>query len=333
MRPLFLIAFTATLVTAESVPDWWAYTSPETTSLIGIRWDNLRHTPLSSIVDSALAPNGPLGFPDLNCLREAREIVISSPALLIVLTGNFPVATVADQAAHSGLRSTVHRGVTLWLPEFAERLGVFQVSDQLVLVGTQPTLRAAIDAEFSERGGRSSQLLSRGTHFFQTADFWAVGQTFPDPLVKLFVPVDAKGRDFLGQGSVSDGVAIKASFDAGTEQVAAEVVNALKEWASSFPTLAQGLDTTADRSRVAISLQGSLDDLVSAIRPHPAAHPPPTLAQAQTAADSQPTFTFEVTHLESAQPRIIRIFNLEEGTREITLPLDQPAVQVVGAEH
>jgi hypothetical protein len=346
VRPLLLVALTATLATAESHPEWLAYASPEATALVGIRWSNLRQTPLAASIEAEISPAGALGFPDLDCLREAREIVVTSPPLLAEESGSFPPATVQDQAQRLGLRGLVYRGVQLWLPKQADKLGVAQISEQLVLVGAEKTLQAAIDGGLSKTARQYSALLSRAARLAQTGDLWVLATKLPDPLASPFVPLDARASEFLGQVSVRDGLVLEASFDAGSEQAAAEFAHGLQEKASAFAAVARGLKAEADHAdsrRVTIALRLNSEDLLTTLHSVPALEPgrsprPPSFATAgplegsagsqppealQSAAEPEQLATpvrFEITHVESTEPRIIRIFNLEEGTREITLP-------------
>jgi hypothetical protein len=343
VRPLFLVALSATLATAESHSEWLAYASPEATALVGIRWSNLRDTPLAAAIEAEISPSGALGFPDLDCLRQARDIVISSPELLAEESGSFPPATVQEQAQRQGLRGLVYRGVQLWLPKQAGKLGVAQISDQLVLVGTEGTLETAIDGGLSGAGRQRSALLTRAARLAQTGDLWVMAVKLPDPLASRFVPLDVSGSEFLGQASLRDGVAVEASFDAGSEQAAAEFARGLWEKAPTFPAVARGLKAAADESRVTIAFHVNSEDLMAVLHSAPltgTAHPPkpPAVAIAsvlngsgtpqppealQSTVEPEQLATpvrFEITHVESTQPRIIRIFNLEEGTREITLP-------------
>jgi hypothetical protein len=356
VKPLFLVVITAALATAESHPSWWMYASPEATGLVGIQWNNLRHSPFGAAVEAEFSPGGALDFPDLDCLRQAREIVISSPALLAAEAGSFPAATLKDQAQQHGLRRLLYRNVSLWLPDAADKLGVAQISEQLVLVGDRKTLQAAIDRSLMETGRMYSPLLPRAARFSQTGDLWVVALKLPDPLADLFVPLDADASNFLGQVSVRDGLTVEASFDASSDAAAAEFARGLRQKAPSLSEVARGLEASADQSRVTIGLQVSSEVLMTAL--HPTASPTPAPAPApkpvpvpiqkvalppaaapvrgapvEIAAATHPgtvaapappappaPVKFEVTHTEATEPQIVRIYGLDGGVKEIVLP-------------
>jgi hypothetical protein len=316
------------------------YASPEATALVGIQWSNLRHSPFAAAIEAELAPGGALAFPDLECLRQAREIIISSPALLAAEAGNFPAATVKDQAQRQGLHRLMYRGLALWLPDQAELLGVAQISEQLVLVGSRATLQAAIDRSLSE-SRLYSQLLPRAAHFSQTVDLWVVASKLPDPLADLFVPLDADASDFLGQVTVRDGLSVEASFNAGSDAAAAEFARKFGASAPNFPAVARGVEASADQGKVTITLQVKPEELLAALHPQPAA-PAASAVPVQIAAAPRAQIAaaprvvanniaaaqtpapepvkFEVTHTEAGEPQIVRIYNLDGGTREIVLP-------------
>ncbi len=357
VKPWFLVVLSATVATAGSHPNWWAYTSPDSTAVVGIEWSNLRHAPfaapLAAMIEAEIFPAGALGFPDLDLLRQAREIVISSPAMLAVETGSFPTATVQDQAQRRGLRRSVYRGTALWLPAQADNLGVAQIDEQLVLVGARKTLESAVDRGLAESGHeidhKDSPLLTRAKFVAQSGDLWVAAAKLPDPLAGRFLPLDARGSDFLGQVSLRQGLVMQASFDAGSEEAAVKIAHGLAEKAQSFPSLARGMQAAADQNRVTIALQVSPEELAAAPRPSPApsfeiaAAPVAKSAQPQALAEppdssgpqplsiagsdlaepesSETPFVFVVTHVEEIAPRIIRILNLDGGPREIVLPL------------
>jgi len=343
VKPVFLIALSAALAAAEPHPGWWAYVSPDSTAVVGIQRRHLRHSPFAAAIEGAVSPSGALGFPDLDCLRQASEMIIASPHLLAVEAGSFPVATVQDQAQRLGLHALVYRDVTLWLPQQPEALGVARISDQLVLVGAQKTLQAAIDNGLAETTRPPSALLTRTIGVSQTADLWVVAAKLPEPLAGLFVPLDADASEFVGhvelRGGVSpDGILVEASFDARSQPAAEGFIQGLRERSLAFPAIARGLALTAGQNRVAIALQANSEDLAAvlplalAARSTHAPEPSSGVAiesSSELAEGSAPApVVFVITHVEASQPRpveaiqprIVHIFNLEEGTRDIVLP-------------
>lgn len=343
----------ASLAIAESHPSWWTYASPEATALVGIQWDNLRNSPFATAVEAELSSSGPLGFPDLACLKQAHQIVISSPELLAAEAGSFPSAIVTQQAQRAGLRRLVYRGVTLWIRDPASALGVAQISEQILLVGARKTLESAVDRSLLETGRAYSGLLPRAARFSQTGDLWVVAVRIPDPLANLFVPLDAEGFGFEGQVSLRNGLSVEASFDTASTAAAEAIAAHLQEQAQTLPAFARNLEATSDRRTVNIELEASADELAAALhsapvtagpqegranQTAPAPAPPATLAQLSPAptpapapasvppvkmAEAKPPEVQPAEPPKPAsppQPQVIHIIGLDDGPREIQLP-------------
>ena len=355
MKFLSLFALTAALAAAESHPSWWMYASPDATALVGIQGDNLRNSPLAAVVEAKLSSAGPLAFPDLDCLKHAREILLSAPELLAAEAGSFPAATVKDQAQRAGLHRLAYRGLSLWVPDAVAGLGVAQISEQLVLVGARKALQAAIDRSMLESGRQYSGLLPKAARFSQTGDLWVVAVKLPDPLASLFVPLEVEGWGFTGQVSVRSGLFVEASFDASSINAAAAIAANLEEQIQTLPPFARTLQATSDRRTVNLSLRADPEELAAALQAAPVAVapapvPPPATVPAaaplvkvdhpkvdhpkvdppQPVAVSVEAKPIEVKPIETKaiepkpqpppEPQIIRITGLDDGPREIRLP-------------
>lgn len=328
MRTFAWFVLTAALASGDSHPSWWNFASPEATALVGIQWENLRQSVFGEAVGMELSSSGSLGFPDLPCLQESRQILISSPALLAMATGLFPARTLREQAAKKGLKHASYNGFDLWISSGKATLSVAQMSDQLLLVGLRKTLEAAIDRSLLETGRRYSPLLARAARFSQTQDLWVVATQLPDSLASLFVPLEAEARSFDGAVSVRDGLHVEAALDAGSDRAATEIAETLRRSIPGFPAIAQGLQVTVNGGNVLLALQVNREQLAASLRkgepvaspaplPLPVEPPPaPVLATFSLAAP----VVLEPPVPKPAEPQIIRIFGLDEGPREIVLP-------------
>ncbi len=349
MKFLYLFAATAVLASAESHPSWWLYTSPEATALVGIHWDNLRGSPLAEAIQAELDSTGPLAFPDMECLRTAREIVISSPELLAAEAGNFPSAIVRGQASRAGLQRSIYHGVAFWIPQNAANLGIAQISEQIVLIGARKTLESAINNSNAPSGRPYSSLLPRAARFSQTGDLWVVAARLPDPLANLFVPLEIEAEKFEGQVSLRGGLTMEASFDAGSARNADDAVADLRKQAPSLPPIARGLDAESDGAHVTLQLHLSPEEVqaglhapapaapaVTAAAPTPVAQAPTMVAKAPAPAPIVPAAALSafapppateppppVEPPKPVGPQVIRIIGLESGPREIVIPPGQ----------
>lgn len=306
MRAFKFIFLMAGLAMAQSHPSWWGFASPDATALVGIHWETLQHSAFAAPIEAEFS--GSLGFPDLELFNDARQILISSPATLAMLTGNFPVATLRAQAAAKGLKPASHSGVDLWITPGKNTLSIAQISEQLILFGSHKTLEAAIDRNLAETGTgrRYSPLLARAARFAQTKDLWVVATRLPDPLASLFVPLDTEARGFEGGVSIREGgVQLEASLDAGSEDAAAIIAENLRHTVPGLPVVARGLTIVAEADHVLLTLDVSHIQLVAEMRQ--------TEVSAPVSEPPKPT-----------GPQIVRIFGLDEGTREIVLAPVKP---------
>lgn len=296
---------------AESHPAWWGYASPEATALVGIQWERLRSSPFAEAISSELSGEGGLGFPDLDCLKEARQVLISSPALLAAAAGNFPAATLRDQAARKGLKRALYREVEIWVTPGKNTLSIAHMSDQLVLLGLVKNLQDAIDRSLLEGVDRGySPLLARAARYAQD-DLWVVAARLPNVLAERFVPIDAEAEGFEGGvslGSGTGGLRLQAVLSASSEEVARELAETLTQMVLSMPAMAQGIQVgidTLNARNVTLAMAVSEEKLLAGLRGTPSVQPVPPVPQPE--------------RVKPSGPQIIRIYGLDDGPREIVM--------------
>lgn len=308
MRTFFL--FLAALpALAQSHPTWWGLAPSGATAIVGIQWKTVRSSPFAEAISDQLASS--IGLPRLPLLADARDILIVSPPLLVLINGNFNSVTLHTQTAKLGMKQASYQGVALWIPADTSTLGIAQLNDQLLLAGSRAALQSAIDRSQSERR-HYSPLLARAARYAE-ADLWVVADKLPDPLASIFVPLDVPDGSggFEGYATLRNGLTISASLDAGSEENAEAMAQDLQESAPSLPPIAQALEAKVDGRNVFFSLSVEIADSIepsAAVPPQPAAQPapPPKPEPAPTG------------------PQVIRIFGLDDGPREIKLPPAKP---------
>jgi hypothetical protein len=293
---------------AESYPRAWNYIAPDSSAIVGIEWQQLRESFLSDALGEELSGSGRLGFPDLACLRDAREILLAGPDLLGVASGSFPAATVAAQASDAGMRPADYDGVRLWIAPGTRRRSVAQVSDTLLLIGFRDTLEAAIDRGLLTAERQSSPLLARGAHLAATYDLWITATSLPDPLVSVFIPLHLESGDFDGGVSVrralTQGLILDARYDMATREDAELSADYFRDAVPGFHTLLHGMNVIEDGNSVRLKLKVAPQELAQQLRP---LEPEP--AKPVAAASKAP-----------AKPQSVRIVGLDEGPREFPLP-------------
>jgi len=292
----------AALLHAESHPSWWTYAEPEATALVGIHWETLRDSPFAPAVGAALAD-----FPSLPLLWESRQILLSSPPALAILSGSFPVEALRKQALGKGLKPANYRGIELFLAAGPDTLSLAQLTEQLLLLGSRKTLERAIDRGLAETGRRYSPLLARAARLAPDYDLWVVASQLPDELASQFVPLEIEAGGFDGGVALRDGLQMGASLDAGSPGRAAALAEDLRRKIPSWPAVARGTEVKAEAASVLLTLEVTREQLAAALKSPQ--EPQPAAAESKKMQEPAPP-----------GPQVIRIFGLDEGPREIVLP-------------
>jgi hypothetical protein len=296
---------------AASHPTWWGYASPDATALVGIRWDRVQVSPFAPAIGGLLEGNGGLGIPDLECLKHARQILLSAPPMLVMESGDFPAAVLQQQAGAKALKHFEYRGVDLWITPGQDALSVAQISEQLLLLGQMKTLEGAIDLSMDDSRKDYSPLLVRGARYADQ-DLWIVASQLPDPLASQFVPVDVESEGLEAAVSVEGGLQLGAAITADTEQSAAAIADTLRKMVPTLPAVARGMQIDTKDNAVLVTMDVSQDQLAADLRGNtpPPAPAPPAPAPAPVAAKAEPR-----------GPQVVKILGLDDGPREIALPI------------
>ncbi len=295
------------MATGESYPQAWNYIAPDASSIVGIEWQQLRGSFLADALGAELSGSGRLGFPDLACLRDAREILLAGPDLLGVVSGWFPAATVAAQAASLNMRAWDYDGVRMWIAPGTRQRSIAQVNDTLLLIGFRDTLEAAIDRSLLTTERQSSPLLARGVHLAATSDLWITAISLPDPLVTVFIPMALESADFDGGVNVRHGLTLDARYSMATPSDAELSADYFREAIPGFHPLLRGMYVIEDGNSVRLKLQVPPEELAAHLRPPEPAKPAPV--ETKALPDTAP-----------AKPRSVRIVGLDDGPREFPLP-------------
>jgi hypothetical protein len=293
-----------------SHPSWWRYASPEATALVGIQWEHLRTSPFAEAISGELSGDDGLGFPDLDCVKQARQIVISSPALLAMAAGNFPAATLREQAMRKGLRRALYHDVEIWVTPGKGTLSIARMNDQLVLLGLLKNLQEAIDRSLLEEANRGfSPLLARAAHYAQD-DLWVVAARLPDPLADRFIPLDAEAEGFEGSVSLGTGLKLKAVFTFSSEDASDQLVETLKGMLVSMPLGTRGIEIAIDQNNVTLSMAVTEQQLAAGLK---------TTTPVVAKAAPKPEAVAATPVVPKQAPQVIRIFGLDDGPREIVM--------------
>jgi hypothetical protein len=320
----------------QSHPGWWTYASPDATALVGMDWNALRKSPFADAMRLELGPDG-LGFPALNCIDQAGQILISSPPLLIAATGSCSSPETAREAGTHGFRIYSYKGVSLWVAPQPPTLSVALMTPQVVLLGSRKTLEAAIDraTELAAKEGETqratvrkySPLLARAAQFAHDADLWAVSSHFPDPLASRFVPLDVEARGFDGGVSIQNGLRLGGLLTASSSEGALVMAEHLRQNFATLSPLTSAMEIHVDGDQVGFSLTATPEEFTASLRnaPAPVAPGPPQqvvaiVAPAEPLKPAEAPKPPDAPKPVPAEPQVIRIIGLDDGPKEIPFP-------------
>ena len=351
MKFLPLVLATAGLLSAQSNPSWWKYVPPESKSIVGIQWKELRQSLFGPAIAAELAPGGTFGFPDLELLRNAEQILIGSPTMLAVEYGTFPIAKLRTQAAEKGLKRATFKRAELWISSDPNVMSVAYIQEKLLLIGNRANIEDAVDRVSDPKNQAYSPLLARAARYSKE-DLWVVASRLPDPLASKFVPLEVEANAFEGAFSVWDGLHLVAAIERPTPLRALDFADSLAENLASRPALSEATEiSTRDRSvlirmdldpvELASTLRMPVEGETSAaeshelltaapVKPQPRSFVPPdksnsapVTAEISSAAPESPAVEPSSQPPPQAAlpppPRVIRILGLESGPREIPL--------------
>jgi len=232
-----------------------------------------------------------LGMPNLECLNESKQLLLSSPAFLIVASGDFPAEQVRTEAAAQAMKPFTYRGVDLWISPGKSTLSVARINDHILLVALLRTLEATIDRNQSQLNPgqenqtqpnptpaerRYSPLLRRAARF-SGQDLWVVASQLPDPLASRFVPLQVEARGFEGAVSLGDGIRLEGTLAAGSQEEASAIALKVRQSTPGLPSIARGLQIVQAGDMVVLAMVASREQVAASLRPAPSTPPVGTL--------------------------------------------------------
>ncbi len=339
--PLVFLA-SALFAAGQSHPSWWTYASPNATALVGIDWQTVRTSPFAEPIEAELW--GDLGFPELPCLHSARQIVVSSPDLLALASGNFSAAAIHEQAAKKGFKPMTYRGIDMWFATEKGVLSVARMNDQLVMIGEPKTLEMAVDRTISDKKDYSP-LLAKAAKLAQK-DLWVVSSQLPDDLANRFVPLDTEAQSFEGSLSVRNGLEMDAVLTGSSESDANASADKLRKAVPTFPAIVRGLQVTVEKDSILLALAATREQVIAAMRGSDPVPAPVETIRVETSGlveqvvvdkpeEPAPVIVEKAPVIAEIiaekpvdkpveKPQVIRIVGLDGGPREIVLPAAKP---------
>ena len=337
-----------------SMPSLWRYAHPEAKALVGIEWRRIANSSIGQGLRQTLAEASTTPLGGMDVIDSIGQIFISSPGNLpgaaegqqppavIAVQGEFDLERIRQLAAEKMTGSSDYLGVEVLESQQAgeETVGLALVSDRLLLLGDIASLQGAIDHHAAgDPGQASNPLFLRAAELSGTNDIWVVAEASPADFSKdgaATMPM-LKDVERIDAGvSFRSGLGLEVNLGARTPESAAELAAGAKlmlgmllashQPGNGGPNLAEKLQIGAEQSLVKLALQLSQDELESGLRQWTSSVKAGVLASAApggAGSAAGPARGWEQNPLETLQPaprdRKVKIYGLEEGTREIEI--------------
>lgn len=337
-----------------SMPSLWRYAHPEAKALVGIEWRRIVNSPLGLELRQKLAEANPGQMQDIDIIDSVGRLFISSPGnppgapegnqppAVIAVQGQFDLERIRQLAAEKMTGSSDYLGVEVLESEQAgqEPVGLALVSDRLLLLGDIASLQGAIDHHAAgDPGQASNPLFLRAAELSGTNDIWVVAEASPADFSKdgaAAMPM-LKDVERIEVGvSFQSGLGLEVNLGARSPESAAELAAGAKLMLGMLlashqpkdggPNLAEKLQIGAEQSLVKLALQLSQDELQSGLRQWTSSVKAGVMASAASGGAESAAgqaWGWEQNRSETLRPpprdRKVKIYGLEEGTREIEM--------------
>lgn len=343
MHRKFLLAglFFAVSVRADYFPTSWRYLDPNAPSLAGIDWRIVRNSDFAEAASAALRAGGAYPLPELDLFARATSFYISTAGdpekALVIVAGEFNLPALRQKAAKLGLKPDRFRGLELYLGP-GKPLSFAIANERLLLFGARPALTAALERGMSDKETQMNPIYARAAQLASAYEFWVVSTRFDESLTGDLLPLEKVREDVAGIEAgfrFRNGLAATVTLDVFGVDSASTVAETLRTKLDNFAKAGGTVSITPQDEKVRIGLAIDDEHLAAMAGPAPApaetAQPAAIVVQkggrnetitlspgaAGTAAKGQAA---AAPKPEPAQPKVIRIYGLDEGVKEIKVP-------------
>lgn len=347
---IFSLLVAPAVVSAETDPALLRFIAPNSKAVISVDWKTLKASHIGALLREKFVDSNPgSAMPGTEFLDDVDRCIISSPGrtsaiettdapMLIVVHGHFDLGKVRKLLAQHGAKPQMFNSIQVYRPQgkSSHDMAFVLVDAQTILIGDAPSVFAGVERSANPATPESTSLLARVTEMDSRYDVWALMTGFTsmasDRLMGLLAgggPSGSEARSFEAGVSLRNGLVADISLFFPSEPEARSVASefsklikaAVKDkiGGPAMIDLEKKLKIAADGAVAKISLRLTPQELEKNARIFAAARPQPVVAQ----ADIQPV-TRGLPPVAKAEPKVIRIEGLDEGTREIKMKQDQP---------
>lgn len=324
--------FSAAILLAQDDP-LWQYIHPKAQALAGVEWKRVASSEVGQIIRSQFAQSAALSFPGTELLDSIDRILISSPGgprksaksdtpAVLAIAGRFKLEAVRNAMAKGSTTARYHGTEILTPPRPAsgENMELALLSNELILLGDRPSLRAVLDAP---RAARAGSLFTRAAAMAADNDVWAVLAISPEALAGDTMPQAKAFKDVRGLEigvSFRQGFALSMNLQATSAQKATEMTQAISGLIAlasmhsgdqvQMQDLARMLRIESRGTAVMLAMSLTVDEVRQGLK---SAAPTIAAATTRTAPVAKPD--------TPAKPIMIRIEGMQGGPVEI--PMEQ----------
>jgi hypothetical protein len=284
---LAILSITPALAASPSVsmPSFWRYAHPEAKALIGIEWNQIINSPIGQKLRQQIEAKAPGELGGAELIDRVGRIFITSPGsapgdttghapAVMAIQGDFDLTQIRELAAGSASGTDSYASIEIVHFQQSESTpsALALVSPQLLLLGDETSIRAAIDHYLAGDPDQASDpLFLHASELAAANDIWMVTHTSPSD----FSQQGLEQAQFLNDVetieaglSLQSGLGLEVNLRTSNSQSAMEIASGLQMMLGMLlaaqsnntggPNLADKLDVAADDTTVRLALH--LDD-------------------------------------------------------------------------
>jgi hypothetical protein len=316
--------------------------------VIGIEWNRILHSPVGREIRGKLLQSDFGKLKPLEMVDQIQRIFISSPGrpesseqksapAVVALQGSFELDKLRGLAKEKLTKALSYQSVEILEHQDADgsATALALVSPQTILLGDGPSVRAALDHYFTANPDQvSNPLFSRAAELAAKSDLWIVAKASPSD----FSDNHAEQAQFLNdiEGveagiSLQDGLGVELNLGTKSAESAQTLAGGLQfmlgmitaDQSKGLPDLTRKLFIKTDGAQVHIAFSLDTEEVQAALQKAGPSMLPGLGGTFQKEAEVQAAMNGHTNPVPGSAPllpaekKVIRIYGLEEGVREV----------------
>ncbi len=343
-----------TAETSVSMPSLWRYAHPEARALVGIEWSRFLKSPMGRQLRQKMSESASRDSKALEIFDKIQQVFISSPGkltrnaaeqppMVVAVQGEFDPDMIRKLVADKTTGVSTYRSVEILEgnKKGNRSMALALIDPQTLLVGDLDSVEAAIDHQFEADPGQATDpLFLRAAKLAAHNDLWLVTDASPSD----FSSNTAKRPEFLNDingieagVSFQDGLGLQLNLGTTSDESAAKLAAGLqlitgmmlssRNNKPGMPNLMEKLKVSVDGSAVNLAMRLDQKELEQSLGEFGKSMLPGFVQASAGDLQIRPKVGSDgdwdwgpPRQRAAAEPprkQVIRIYGLEEGTREI----------------